>query len=210
MPTPTLTPAALDRAAALTRAETRAPAPTPAPAPSDPDWAGIVGGYRRTAPADPGARRLLTATVDELVEESLRALPAHGTRPTVDVHLPGRLSRALPDWAHRHRVDLSHPPSTQLAVAAEILRVWGWQQRPHHLRNRRGRRCICGALVTTVALGVGTEDNAARAAGHVLGELRNRGWGALIGDWNQVPGRTAEQALDLVVAAQGVAARAGE
>lgn len=156
------------------------------------------------------ARRLVGATVDELVAEALRAVPRHGTRPDVEVRLPGRFARALPDWAHRRRPGLSHWPSTQLAVTAEILRTWGWQQRPHRLRDRRGRRCVCGALLGAVALGVGSEDAAERAAAHILGELRHRGWQALIGDWNAVPGRTREQAVELVTAARGRALAARE
>ncbi|HCA85753.1 MAG TPA: hypothetical protein DEQ61_09795 [Streptomyces sp.] len=198
MSAPTLTPAALDQAAARILDEHG----------TGEAWAGITAGWDRTAPAAPAARRLLTKTVDELVTEALGAINPHGTRPPVDVRLPGRLARALPDWAHRHRADLSHLPSTQLYVAATILREWGWQQRPHHMRNWRGQRCICGAIITAVHLGVGTEAAAGQAAWHVLSELKGRGWGALIGDWNQAPGRTAEQAFDVVMGAYRRAAAA--
>ncbi|MEU3709898.1 DUF6197 family protein [Streptomyces catenulae] len=219
MPVPELTVTALDRAAA--RLVDTGPGPCAGPetvrrGPVRPDhreraaWEGIAAGWARTAPADPAARRLIRATVDELVAEALRAVPRYGTRPDVEVRLPGRFARALPDWAHRRRPDLSHRPSTQLAVTAEILRTWGWQQRPHRLRDRRGRRCVCGALLGAVALGVGSEDAAERAAAHILGELRHRGWQALIGDWNAVPGRTREQAVALVTAARGRALAAGE
>ncbi|WP_443729328.1 DUF6197 family protein [Streptantibioticus rubrisoli] len=95
-----------------------------------------------------------------------------------------------PEYARR----LDHPPSVQLHVAEGILREWGWQQQPHHLRNRRGARCVCGAICAAVALGVGSEHAAHRAAGHVLHVLRDRGWPHLIGDWNQQPGRTPQQA----------------
>ncbi|WP_399094319.1 hypothetical protein ACGH2B_25375 [Streptomyces sp. BBFR2] len=238
MPVPELTVTALDRAAARlvdpgpyaprpVRPDGGGPGPcggadpvrphgVGAPDPVRPDlreraaWEGIAAGWGRTAPADPVARRLVRATVGELVEEALRAVPRHGTRPDVEVRLPGRFARALPDWAHRRRPGLSYPPSTQLAVTAEILRSWGWQQRPHRLRDRRGRRCVCGALLGAVALGIGSEDAAARAAAHILGELRHRGWQALIGDWNAVPGRTREQAVELVTAARGRALAAGE
>ena len=196
MPTPTLTVADLDQAAART-------APTVALTVAEREaWAGIAATC---------TRELVTRSVDELVDEALRNVPLHGTRPAADVRLPGRISRALPDWAHRTVVDLSHKPSTQLAVSAEILRRWGWQNRPHHLRNLRGQRCVCGAICTAVALGVGTEDSAGRAAGYVLTELRHRGWAApaLIGDWNQNVCQTADQAIDLVTAAQHRAAAAG-
>lgn len=106
-------------------------------------WAGITVGY---------SRDLVTKNTVELVDEALRSLPEHGTRPAVDVRLPGRVPRSLPDWAHRTRVDLSYKPSTQLVFAAEVLRRWGWQNRPHKLRDWRGRRCICGAICTAVPL----------------------------------------------------------
>lgn len=192
MPTPTLTAADLDQAAAriaptLTEPERKA-------------WAGITAGYTRD---------LVPKTVAELVAEAERSIPAHGTRPAVDVKLPGRLTRILPDWAHRTRADLSHKPSTQLAVAAEVLTQWGWQQREHKLRDGRGRRCICGAICTAVSLGVGTVDSARHAAGYLLAELRSRNWNALIGDWNQRVCRTPEQAIELVNAGQRRALAAG-
>lgn len=196
----TLAPADLDRAAA------RRPALTPR---ERRDFDRLTVGYERTAPAAPASRRLVTRTVDELVAEALAPLSQHGTRPPVDVRLPGRLAAVLPDWAHRHRTDITHPPSTQLYVAVTILREWGWQARPHHLRDRRGRRCICGALCTAVALGVGTMDSAETAAWHVLSELRDRGWKHLIGDWNQQSGRTAQQAIDVTEAAYRRALAAG-
>ncbi|MFL4491540.1 hypothetical protein ACJ6WD_09800 [Streptomyces sp. VTCC 41912] len=193
MPASTLTVADLDQAAArivptLTEPERAA-------------WAGITAGYSRS---------LVAKTTQQLVDEALRSLPEHGTRPSVDVRLPGRFTRALPDWAHRTKADLSHKPSTQLAVAAEILRRWGWQQKPHKLRDGRGRRCICGAVCAAVSLGVGSVDSAHQAAGYLLQELREtHRWRALIGDWNQSPGRTAEQAIGLVTAAHHRALAAG-
>lgn len=193
MPASTLTVADLDQAAArivptLTEPERAA-------------WAGITAGYSRS---------LVAKTTQQLVDEALRCLPEHGTRPAVDVRLPGRIARALPDWAHRTKVDLSHKPSTQLAVAAEILRRWGWQQKPHKLRDGRGRRCICGAICTAVdGLGIGSIDSARQAAGYLLAELRGRGWNALIGDWNQRVCRTADQAIDLINSAQRRAVAAG-
>lgn len=193
MPTPTLTAADLDQAAARI-----------APTLSEPEraaFAGITAGYSRS---------LVAKTTQELVDEALRSLPEHGTRPAVDVRLPGRIVRSLPDWAHRTKVDLSHKPSTQLAVAAEVLRRWGWQNRLHKLRDWRGRRCICGAICTTVdGLGIGSIDSAHQAAGYVLAELRGRGWNALIGDWNQRFCRTPEQAIELVTAGHHRALAAG-
>lgn len=170
----------------------------------------LAANYRRTAPAATASRNLTSKTVQELVDEALNGINPHGTRPPVDVRLPGRLSAALPDWAHRgRRRDITHPPSTQLYVAATILREWGWQAKPHKMRNRRGQRCICGALVTTVALGVGTMSGAETAAWYVLGVLREQGWPQLIGDWNQECG-SAEKAIDITLTAYNRAAGAGK
>lgn len=198
---PTLSPSGLDQAAARI-------APT-LTAPERAAWADITVGYGRTAASDPAARQLLTRTVDELVTEAFRSLPTHGARPALEIKIPGRVARLLPDWAHRTRADLSHLPSTQLAVSAEILRRWGWQNRPHHLRNWRGQRCICGAICTAVALGVGTADTAHQAAAYVLAELRSMSWQALIGDWNQSVCRSQQQAIDLITAARHRALTAG-
>lgn len=200
----TATPGDLDRAAArmykqrpLTAADRRA-------------FDQIAAGYQRTAPAAPAARNLVTKTVDELVAEALGGINPHGTRPPVDVRLPGRLAAVMPDWAHRgRRRDITHPPSTQLYVAAAILREWGWQAKPHRMRNKRGQRCICGALATTVALGVGTMSGAETAAWHVLGVLRGQGWPHLIGDWNRQCG-SPEKAIDVTLAAYQRAVSAGQ
>lgn len=188
MATATLTPATLDQAAARLVNDVLV----------DGQFARIAAGYQRTAPESRPARGMLTMTVDELINAA--GITAHGTRPAVDIRLPGRLARILPDRAWRG-YDASHPASTQLYVAAVVLREWGWQQQPHKLRDRRGRRCICGAICTAVALGVGSVPTAHAAAGHVLAELRSRGWNALIGDWNQASGRTAQQAIQLVESA---------
>ena len=186
----TLTPAALDQAAARLVDN----------ALIDDQLQRITSGYQRTAPASPAARGLLTKTVDELVQEALGGITPHGTRPAIDIRLPGRIARTLPDWTQKRRTT-HHPASTQLHVAAAILREWGWQGAPHKLRDRLGRRCICGAICATVTLGIGTTPTAHHAAWHVLTELRHRGWTGLIGDWNQAPGRTQQQAIDLVQAA---------
>jgi len=205
MPATTLTPADLDQAAARLAPAPLRPAEVEA-------WRGITADYQRTAPASPAARQLLTKTVAELVAEAESNLrPDHGTRPAVEIRMPGRLGRAVPDWAHRSRADLSHPPSMQLLVAAKILQEWGWQAKPHHLRDCRGRRCLCGAICAAVGLGVGSDHAAELAAGHVLGVLREQHrWPHLIGDWAQVPGRTAGQVIDVVHAAHNRALASGQ
>ncbi|WP_445520461.1 DUF6197 family protein [Streptomyces sp. NEAU-174] len=204
MTTAMLDAASLDQAAArLYRAKPLSPS-------EQRQFADIAAGYQRTAPGNHTTRQLTSKTVDELVAEALNGINPHGTRPPVDVRLPGRLAAVLPDWAHRgRRKDFTHPPSTQLYVAATILREWGWQAKPHKMRNKRGQRCICGALVTTVALGVGTMSGAETAAWHVLGVLRDQGWPRLIGDWNRECGN-AQKAIDITLTAYQRAAAAGQ
>ncbi|MFF3733572.1 hypothetical protein ACFYXM_25470 [Streptomyces sp. NPDC002476] len=212
---------------------------TPAPAPT-PDlldaqavhlydteaWRQIVSGWARTAPEpvplpSPGAskqapgpgptdwRALLSVPVDRLIAESVRALPAAAPR---ERPLPGRLGAIVPDRLHSWR-RIGQPdvrPSTHLAHARRILTEWGWQNTPYKLRNARGARCVCGALLAAHRLGYGSLDTVDRAGAWLVTELRSRGWTGLIGPWNRHPGRTAEEALALVDAAIARAARAGQ
>lgn len=143
----------------------------------------------------------VSKTVDQLIAD---AGIATGPAPQ-PLHLPGRLRRLLPV-----RRIITVKPSQVLTVAQAVLEQWGWQNKPHHLHDIRGRRCICGAIGAAHDLGYGVEWQAERAAWHVLMVLRGRGWPHLIGDWNQAPGRTAEQALAVVAEARQRAADAGE
>lgn len=200
---PTLTPDELDQAAARIVAAGRV-------LPVDEGvWAGIVSGWERTAPADRTARTLLTRTVDELVAEALAAVPAD---MLVERPLPGRLGAMLPDRLHAWR-RIGQPdckPSVQLGVAAQVLREWGWQNTPYRLRDARGARCVCGAILAAERLGYGSRDTTDTSAALVLAHLRrHEGWTGLIGPWNRQPGRTAEQAIGLLGAVANRAAQAG-
>lgn len=166
---------------ALTAPEPAPRAPTPpAPAQAPGDW-----------------RALLSVPVETLVATALDTLPAAppGERP-----LPGRLGAILPDRLHAWRrvgqADLR--PSTHLGYARRVLVEWGWQNRPYKLRDTRGARCVCGALLTAHRLGYGSADTMNRAAAWIVTELRAQGWTGLIGPWNRAPGRTAADALALV------------
>ncbi|MFF9400297.1 MULTISPECIES: hypothetical protein [unclassified Streptomyces] len=212
-------------------------APAPAPTPDLLDaqvvrlydteaWRQIVSGWDLTVPEpvplpSPGAaeqapgpgptdwRALLSVPVDRLIAESVRALPAAAPR---ERPLPGRLGAILPDRLHSWR-RIGQPdvrPSTHLAHARRILTEWGWQNTPYKLRNARGARCVCGALLTAHRLGYGSLDTVDRAGAWLVTELRSRGWTGLIGPWNRHPGRTAEEALALVDATIARAARAGQ
>ncbi|MFF9638605.1 hypothetical protein ACF1D2_29005 [Streptomyces bacillaris] len=189
-------------------------------------WREIVSGWERTAPepvAPPPSgedrpssgqdrpadwRSLLSVPVEQLIDDSLRALPAASPpeRP-----LPGRLGAVLPDRVHAWRrvgqADVR--PSVHLGYARQILAEWGWQNTPYRLRNARGARCVCGALLTAHRLGYGSPTTVDRAGAWLITELRSQGWTGLIGPWNRAPGRTAADALALVDAAARRAALAG-
>ncbi|MGW0959887.1 DUF6197 family protein [Streptomyces gelaticus] len=219
MPTPTLTPDQLDAQAArlhdteawqqITGWEATAPVPARPSfrAPVLPSSPGDAEQLPDRRPAD--WRDLLSVPVDQLIAESVRALPAAAPR---ERPLPGRLGAALPDRLHFWR-RIGQPevrPSTHLAYARQILTEWGWQNTPYRLRNARGARCICGALLTAHRLGYGSLDTVDRAGAWLVAELRSRGWTGLIGPWNRCPGRTAADALGLIDATIIRAARAGQ
>lgn len=161
-------------------------------------------------PAHPAEwRDLLSVPVEQLVEESLRTLPA---LPVGERRLPGRIGALLPDHLHAWR-RIGQPdvrPSTHLGHARRILTEWGWQNTPYRLRNARGARCVCGAMLTAHRLGYGSLRTVDRAGAWMITELRSQGWTDLIGPWNRHPGRTADDALALVDATIRRASLAGE
>ncbi|MEU0100592.1 hypothetical protein [Streptomyces sp. NPDC006267] len=195
-------------------------------------WQQIVTGWEHTAPdpllvpaerpappttTPPGSapagladwRGLLSVPVDRLVDDTLRALPA---APPHERRLPGRLGAMVPDRVHLwRRVGQGDVrPSTQLGYARLILAEWGWQNTPYRLRNTRGARCVCGALISAHRLGYGSLNTVDRAGAWLITELRAQGWPGLIGPWNRHPGRTAADALALVDATIRRAALAGQ
>ncbi|MFI8269400.1 DUF6197 family protein [Streptomyces rubiginosohelvolus] len=204
MATAVLTPDQLDGQAALLH-DTQA-------------WQQIVTGWEHTAaepapalgPARPSDwRGLLSVPVDQLIDDTLRALP---TPPPHERPLPGRLGAMLPDRVHLwRRVGQSElRPSVHLGYARQILAEWGWQNTPYRLRNARGARCVCGAMVSAHRLGYGSLDTVDRAGAWLITELRAQGWPGLIGPWNRHPGRTAADALALVDATIRRASLAGQ
>lgn len=162
------------------------------------------------APAEPfDWRTLLSVPVDRLVDDTLRTLPV---APPHERPLPGRLGAMLPDRVHLwRRVGQSDlRPSTHLGYARQILAEWGWHNTPYRLRNTRGARCVCGALISAHRLGYGSLDTVDRAGAWLITELRAQGWPGLIGPWNRHPGRTAADALALVDATIRRASLAGQ
>lgn len=187
-------------------------------------WQQIVTGWERTAPepdlpastpsraapsrAPADWRDLLSVPVDRLIDESLRAMPVTSPRERA---LPGRLGAVLPERLHAWR-RIGQPdvrPSTHLGYARQILTEWGWQNTPYRLRNARGARCVCGAMLTAHRLGYGSLDTVDRAGAWLIAELRSQGWTGLIGPWNRQPGRTASDALALLDATIRRASLAG-
>lgn len=159
------------------------------------------------APAD--WRDLLSVPVDQLIADTVRALPATAPR---ERPLPGRIGAVLPDRLHSWRRigQAEVRPSTHLAHARQILTEWGWQNTPYRLRNARGARCVCGAMLTAHRLGYGSQATVDRAGAWMITELRSQGWTGLIGPWNRYPGRTASDAVALIDATISRAARAGQ
>ncbi|MCX4532205.1 hypothetical protein OHA79_33280 [Streptomyces sp. NBC_00841] len=212
MPTATLTPDQLDHQAARLH-DTDA-------------WQQIVTGWDITIPepvrsASAGSmphpadrhpadwRDLLSVPVDQLIADSVRSVPPAAPR---ERPLPGRLGAILPDRFHSWR-RIGQPelrPSTHLAYARQILTEWGWQNTPYRLRNARGARCVCGALLTAHRLGYGSLDTVDRAGAWIVAELRSQGWTDLIGPWNRHPGRTAADAVALLDATIRRASHAGQ
>ncbi|KQX46170.1 MULTISPECIES: hypothetical protein [unclassified Streptomyces] len=219
--TPLISPDALDREAAAlyesatwqrivtdwTSAPTAVPEPGTTPAP-DPGPTPVVPAAPGAAPDAERWRRLLTVPVDRLVADALDALPPP---LPVERRLPGRLGAVLPDRLHTWR-RIGQPelrPSVHLGYARLVLTEWGWQNAPYKLRDARGARCVCGALLAAHRLGYGGATTMNEAAAWIMTELRSRGWHELIGPWNRAPGRTAADAVDLLDATIHRAALAG-
>lgn len=139
--------------------------------------------------------------------DALDALPPSAPVET----LPGRIGAVLPDRLHAWR-RIGRPelrPSVHLGYARLVLTEWGWQNAPYKLRDARGARCVCGALLAAHRLGYGSADTMNEAAAWIMTELRSQGWGELIGPWNRAPGRTAADAVGLLDATIRRAAHAG-
>ncbi|MFI1653569.1 hypothetical protein ACH4ZU_01340 [Streptomyces sp. NPDC020472] len=174
-------------------------------------WQRIVTDWN--APQEPpsaeeGWRALLSVPVDRLVADALAALP-----PVLPAErrLPGRLGAVLPDRLHTWRRigQTELRPSVHLGYARLVLTEWGWQNAPYKLRDVRGARCVCGALLAAHRLGYGSADTMNEAAAWIMTELRSRGWQGLIGPWNRAPGRTGADAVALLDATARRAAHAG-
>lgn len=188
---------------------TEAPAPIATPTPAHP-----------LSPSSPPSRRPSTRRVRRAGESCSPCRwtgwsPRRSTRfrrpRPASSRLPGRIGAVLPDrlhaWRRIGRAGLR--PSVHLGYARLVLTEWGWQNAPYKLRDARGARCVCGALLAAHRLGYGSATTMNEAAAWIMTELRSRGWGELIGPWNRAPGRTAADAVELLDATILRAAQAG-
>jgi hypothetical protein len=154
------------------------------------------------------AHRLVTLPTARLVEEALGGRPTPAG--TVEApRLPGRAWRVLPDRLLALRPHRRVPVTVRqhLALTALVLESWGWAQTGTRGRSRTpgGRRCILGAQTVVHALGYGDDHTAFEAKRQIQGALINRGIHLSYDHWNEMPGVTATDALDLVrEAARGV------
>ncbi|WP_329286429.1 DUF6197 family protein [Streptomyces sp. NBC_00691] len=174
-------------------------------------WQRIVTDWTEPQVSAPGAeswRELLSVPVERLVADALDALPP---ALPAERRLPGRIGAVLPDrlhvWRRIGRPELR--PSVHLGYARLVLTEWGWQNAPYKLRDARGARCVCGALLAAHRLGHGSATTMNEAGAWIMAELRSRGWHELIGPWNRAPGRTAADAVALLDATILRASQAG-
>lgn len=148
------------------------------------------------------AHPLVTATTDELVTQALAGIP---TGPTVTA--PARWTRTLPSWALRIIGTVTggagqHVTVDQhLELTALVLERYGWTG-SGVTRTASGSRCIAGAQAVLVQLGYGDWETARGAGRRMDTELHRRGQPGPYYEWNDRSGRTADQALELVRAAQ--------
>jgi hypothetical protein len=161
-------------------------------------------------PAKPG---LVHAPVDDLIEQAgIQKGPAwrkpRAKRRTPEIDLPGRLRAMLPEPLHRRR-----PTHTSVArhleLTLEVLERYGWAKTGNNWRTLSGRRCILGAQMLLLALGIGNDDTLQRAGGYLNTELRKRGITNPYHEWNEAPGRTYDDVRHLLTTAADKARKAG-
>jgi hypothetical protein len=167
------------------------------------------------------AHPLVTKTTDQLVTEALTAVdiedgqehevPAPAA-PAMASPLSG-IWRFVPDSLLRIRrprgpVNYRHVTITQhLELTAAILER-DWAHTGTRVR-RLHRRCVLGAQVALYAMGYGDAMTANAAGDYITAVLRQRSQHLPFEDWNELPGRTHDQVLDVVRTAATLATEAG-
>ncbi|MFF0277467.1 hypothetical protein [Streptomyces sp. NPDC004330] len=148
------------------------------------------------------AHPLVTKTTAQLIAEAL-APPAHGPETAPELTAPSRRWRIIPDWAlaltPARRLHGAGRPITvtqHLELTALVLQQYGWHR--GGLRSRGGARCILGAQAVLYRLGYGDEATALAAGEAMQNVLRRRGIDQAYHAWNDQPGRTQGEALQLI------------
>ncbi|TXS22409.1 hypothetical protein EAO70_05990 [Streptomyces sp. adm13(2018)] len=149
------------------------------------------------------AHPLVTKTTAQLVAEALAVPEAELVTAAPVLQAPARWWRIIPDWAlaltpARRLHGAGRPVTVQqhLELTALVLEQYG-----HHrggLRSRGGARCILGAQAVLYRLGYGDEETAEAAGQAMQNVLRRRGIEADYHAWNDQPGRTQAEALQLI------------
>ncbi|MEE1813538.1 hypothetical protein PUR59_00535 [Streptomyces sp. SP18ES09] len=149
------------------------------------------------------AHPLVTKTTAQLVAEALAAPETGPDTGTPVLTAPRRLWRIVPDWAlaltparRLHGAGRQITVQQHLELTALVLQQYG-----HHrggLRSRGGRRCILGAQAVLYQLGYGDEDTAVAAGRAMQNVLQRRGIDDAYHRWNDRPGRTEGEVLQLI------------
>lgn len=104
-------------------------------------------------------------------------------RATPEIDLPGRLRSMLP--RRRPRTVQHVSVARHLELTLEVLERYGWARTGSGVVTVTGRRCILGAQLALLSLGVGDRDTLDRAGGYLNHTLRARGVTAAYYDWNE-------------------------
>ncbi|HTE56993.1 MAG TPA: hypothetical protein VK698_39340 [Kofleriaceae bacterium] len=148
------------------------------------------------------AHQLVTKTTAELVAEALGAPVAAAVPAAPVLQPPPAFLRRLPDWALtlpmiRNRFGGGGQDVTvaqHLQLTAMVIERWGWAQ---GTLRKSGCICIEGAQFVLLRLGYGNGDTLHAATLHLHQLLANVGAGSLTA-WNDHPGRTQQEVLQLI------------
>lgn len=168
-------------------------------------WSGIEHELAAAAPARPG---IVHAPVADLIEQAgIATGPAwrqkRAREPEVD--LPGRLRSLLP--RRRPRTVQHVSVARHLELTLEVLERYGWARTGSGVATATGRRCILGAQLVLLSLGVGTRDTLDRAGGYLNHTLRTRGEKRSYEVWNEY--RTWPEVREVITSAIDSARKAG-
>ncbi|GGU91075.1 hypothetical protein GCM10010275_30150 [Streptomyces litmocidini] len=149
------------------------------------------------------AHPLVTKTTAQLVAEALATPEATPDTAAPVLTAPRRLWRIIPDWAialtparRLHGAGRAVTVQQHLELTALVIQQYGWN--PRGLRSRSGTRCILGAQAVLYRLGYGDENTALAAGARLQSVLAARGITEPFHAWNDRPGRTEGEVLQLI------------